>query len=359
MKKDPFIEYLKENNPTEKQKKYSWYTAIGLQEVDGLETSDYLKETAIKNIKGEISLDETKRLIFAYYEHATEREKQNEEADKVSIQIAEILSKKAFTFSVVEFLKTHKFLFLDIYEHAGEIRKFNISKKEWILNGASVTYGDFSSLKDMLEYDISQEKSVDYSKFSRDERIKHIAKFIADLWQIHPFAEGNTRTTAVFLIKYLRSLGFDVTNDLFAKNSWYFRNALVRANYNNVSKEIFETTEYLELFLRNLLYNENNKLSNRQMHVEYMKKPDIDKEKPDIDKEKPDIALKRMSLTVKTKANIMRLNDSIKNDIFGRKEIMHILSLSASRSSELIKQMLDCDIIVAVKGQGKGKYIFK
>lgn len=195
MKKDPFIEYLKENNPTEKQKKYSWYTAIGLQEVDGLETSDYLKETAIKNIKGEISLDETKRLIFAYYEHATEREKQNEEADKVSIQIAEILSKKAFTFSVVEFLKTHKFLFLDIYEHAGEIRKFNISKKEWILNGASVTYGDFSSLKDMLEYDISQEKSVDYSKFSRDERIKHIAKFIADLWQIHPFAEGNTRTT--------------------------------------------------------------------------------------------------------------------------------------------------------------------
>jgi len=248
---------------------------------------------------------------------------------------------------------------LDIYEHAGEIRKFNISKKEWILNGASVTYGDFSSLKDMLEYDISQEKSVDYSKFSRDERIKHIAKFIADLWQIHPFAEGNTRTTAVFLIKYLRSLGFDVTNDLFAKNSWYFRNALVRANYNNVSKEIFETTEYLELFLRNLLYNENNKLSNRQMHVEYMKKPDIDKEKPDIDKEKPDIALKRMSLTVKTKANIMRLNDSIKNDIFGRKEIMHILGLSASRSSELIKQMLDCDIIVAVKGQGKGKYIFK
>ena len=248
---------------------------------------------------------------------------------------------------------------MDIYEHAGEIRKFNISKKEWILNGASVTYGDFSSLKDMLEYDISQEKSVDYSKFSRDERIKHIAKFIADLWQIHPFAEGNTRTTAVFLIKYLRSLGFDVTNDLFAKNSWYFRNALVRANYNNVSKEIFETTEYLELFLRNLLYNENNKLSNRQMHVEYMKKPDIDKEKPDIDKEKPDIALKRMSLTVKTKANIMRLNDSIKNDIFGRKEIMHILGLSASRSSELIKQMLDCDIIVAVKGQGKGKYIFK
>ena len=100
-----------------------------------------------------------------------------------------------------------------------------------------------------------------------DEVIQHLALFLSRLWQIHIFAEGNTRTTAVFFIKYLRTLGFTETNDVFAKKSSYFRNALVRANYSDFEKGIYETREYLEPFLKNLLLNEKNELNNRDLHV--------------------------------------------------------------------------------------------
>ncbi len=269
MNNDPFKEYLKESEPDKASKGYAWSTAIGLQAVDGLKPSQYLIDTAILNIEGKITLKEAQNLINRYYEESPEHSEneRTEEADKVSARIAEILSETAFSFSANEYISIHRRLFQGIYEHAGKIREYNITKKEWVLDGATVIYGSASELRATLEYDLSQEKSFSYKGLSMDEIIRHLASFVAGLWQIHIFGEGNTRTTAVFFIKYLRTLGFSVTNDIFAENAWYFRNALVRANYTNLQKGVHETTEYLELFLKNLLLNEKNELHNRNLHI--------------------------------------------------------------------------------------------
>lgn len=269
MNNDPFKEYLKESEPDKASKGYAWSTAIGLQAVDGLKPSQYLIDTAILNIEGKITLKEAQNLINRYYEESPEHSEneRTEEADKVSARIAEILSETAFSFSANEYISIHRRLFQGIYEHAGKIREYNITKKEWVLDGATVIYGSASELRATLEYDLSQEKSFSYKGLSMDEIIRHLASFVAGLWQIHIFGEGNTRTTAVFFIKYLRTLGFSVTNDIFAENAWYFRNALVRANYTNLQKGVYETTEYLELFLKNLLLNEKNELHNRNLHI--------------------------------------------------------------------------------------------
>lgn len=270
MTKDPFKEYLRESEPSKAKKGYAWSTAIGLQAVDGLKTSKYLLDTAIQNIEGKITMNEAQSLIDSYYEekstHLSDDER-TEEADKVSLRIAQILSETAFSFSSNEYISIHRKLFQGIYKHAGKIRDYNITKKEWVLDGETVMYGSASELRATLEYDFSQEKDFSYKGLSMDEVIHHLAVFISRLWQIHIFGEGNTRTTAVFFIKYLRTLGFNVTNDIFAKNAWYFRNALVRANYTNIQKGIYETTEYLEAFLRNLLLSEKNELNNRDLHV--------------------------------------------------------------------------------------------
>ena len=148
-----------------------------------------------------------------------------------------------------------------------------------------MSYGHALELKEKLEYDFSQERNFHYNGLSMPEVIHHLSVFISRLWQIHVFGEGNTRTTAVFFIKYLRQLGFEADNDMFAEHSWYFRNALVRANYSNIKKGIYETTEYLELFLQNLLLDGNNELHNREMHVsgKFSRKQDIDLIKQDID----------------------------------------------------------------------------
>lgn len=270
MERDPFKEYLKESEPNKKNKTYAWKTAIGLQEVDGLKPSEYLIETAAKNIEGKITFAEAKDLIDSYYrERPVEStdEKDVEEADKVSLHIAEILSEKGFSFTPNEYISIHRKLFYDIYSYAGVIRDYNFTKREWVLDGDTVIYGNASELDATLEYDMDQERKFSYSNLSMDEIIHHLAIFVARLWQTHIFGEGNTRTTAVFFIKYLRTLGFSATNDIFAENSWYFRNALVRANYNNLQKGIHETTEYLEKFLRNLLLNEKNELNNRNLHI--------------------------------------------------------------------------------------------
>lgn len=274
MEKDIFKKYIKEEEPDKVSKSYTWSTAIGLQDVDGIKPSKYLVDTAIKNIEGEITLRETQNRIDSYYEEKMVKlsnTKRTEEADKVSVRIAQILSETAFSFSPSEYISIHRKLFWGIYEHAGKIRKYNITKKEWVLDGETVIYGSASELERTLEYDFLREKEFSYKGLSMDEVIKHIADFIARLWQIHIFSEGNTRTTAVFLIKYLRKLGFSVTNDIFAKNSWYFRNALVRANYTNLQKGIYETTEFLELFLRNLILNEDNELHNKSLQVNTQK----------------------------------------------------------------------------------------
>lgn len=288
MEKDPFEEYLKETEPDKANKSYAWRTAIGLQAVDGLKPSKYLIETAIQSIEGRITLKEAQNLIESYYDerpvHLPDDER-TEEADKVSSRIAEILSETAFSFSPNEYISIHRKLFRGIYKHAGKIRDYNITKKEWVLDGATVMYGSASELRATLEYDFSQEKDFSYKGLSIDEIIHHLAVFVSRLWQIHIFSGGNTRTTAVFFIKYLRTLGFSATNDIFAENAWYFRNALVRANYTNLRKGIYETTEYLEGFLRNLLLDEENELHNRNLHVNGL----FDDEKPEIESKKMNI----------------------------------------------------------------------
>ena len=269
MSDEIFEEYSKDKEPAKYYKSYAWKTAIGLQQVDGLEPSEYLIKTAEQNINGDISFDDAHALISSYYKTSKTKADRTEEADKVSVRIAQIISENSFVFSPVELMTIHKRLFEGIYSHAGRLRDYNITKDEWVLDGDTVTYGNAFNLRETLEYDFGVEKNFNYNGLSTEQIISHIARFISNLWQIHIFGEGNTRTTAVFLIKYLGKLGFNVTNDIFAENSWYFRNALVRANYNNRAKGVFETTKYLELFLRNLLLGEDNVLSNREMHVNY------------------------------------------------------------------------------------------
>ncbi|MBQ2428993.1 MAG: Fic family protein, partial [Ruminococcus sp.] len=265
-----FDEYIRQSEPGKQQKGYIWQTAIGLQDVDGLKPSEYLIETAKKNIDGDITLEEANDLIHSYYKSKTARldvENRTEEADKVSARIAQILSEDAFVFSPNQLIAIHRRLFDGIYKFAGTIRDYNISKKEWILKGKSVVYAGADTIKDTMKYDFDLEKSFDYSALSIDESIKHITGFIANMWQIHPFGEGNTRTTAVFAIKYLRSLGFNVTNTLFADNSWYFRNALVRANYADIQNGVYEDKSFLEKFFRNLILGENNEMKNRYLLI--------------------------------------------------------------------------------------------
>jgi len=367
MYKDPFKEYIRQSEPNKRDKGYAWHTAIGLQAVDGLKTSKYLIDTAIKNIEGDISIDEAQELLNSYYEENPKSgdDERTEEADKVAVRIAKILSEKAFSFTPNEYISIHKKLFTGIYGHAGKIRDYNITKKEWVLDGATVLYGSASELRATLEYDFSEEKKFSYRNLTMDEIIHHLAIFVSRLWQIHIFGEGNTRTTAVFFIKYLRTLGFDATNDIFAENAWYFRNALVRANYNDLKNGIHETTEYLEVFLRNLLLDERNELHNRSMHISrsFNKKVDIESEKVDIESVKVDIRNKIMSFSdrISEKTINHTINIFLKcgtKEYFGRTVIEEITGLKASGASKLIKLLLDSNIIVPVSGHGKGKYRF-
>lgn len=370
MNKDPFKEYLRESEPDKANKGYVWSTAIGLQAVDGLKPSRYLVDTAIKNIEGEITIKEAQNLIDTYYNerpvHQSDDER-TEEADKVSARIAGVLSETAFSFSPNEYISIHRKLFQGIYNHAGKIRDYNITKKEWVLDGATVMYGSASELMATLEYDFSQEKDFSYKGLTMDEIIHHLAIFISRLWQIHIFGEGNTRTTAVFFIKYLRTLGFSATNDIFAENAWYFRNALVRANYTNLQKGIHETTEYLEVFLRNLLLGEKNELHNRNLHISGLlnvSKVDIEDKKVDIENPKVDIESllfgKDRDFSAKTVIHIYRLFEKFGFDeVFGRSAVMELLELKGSGASKLLSKLLDAGIIEPVSGFGKGKYKFK
>ncbi len=267
-----FEEYIRQGEPDKKEKSLIWQTAIGLQQVDGLKPA-YLIETARQNIEGNITFDEVKKRIDAYYkEHPVKNDNdRTEEADKVSARIAEVLSEKTFSFTPAEYLNIHRRLFSGIYKFAGKIRDYNITKSEWVLNGETVLYASADTLKETLEYDFEQEKNFNYKGLSQLQIIEHVAHFTAYLWQIHIFGEGNTRATAVFLIKYLRKLGFkDINNDMFAKHSWYFRNALVRANYENITQGIHKTGKYLVRFLSNILLGEDNDLKNREIHIHFV-----------------------------------------------------------------------------------------
>lgn len=267
---DPSPEYQILGDPDKEHREAAWRIAIGLQDVDHLRPSEFLIDVANQNIAGEITSAKAKEMVDEYYKKKSAHSDKNRtsEADLVASRINCEIQANGFCFSAQEYLSTHYFLFKGIYKFAGKFRDYEIGKSEWVLNGESVNYGVVSRLRDNLKYDIEEEKKFNFQIIEDDVFIKHMANFISNLWQNHIFGEGNTRATAVFFIKYLHSLGFDyVNNNMFEKYSWYFRNALVRANYTNPSKGIQATTYYLEQFLRNLILGEHNELHNRDIHV--------------------------------------------------------------------------------------------
>lgn len=268
---DELQEYIRAKDPEPRERASLWQTAIGLQKVDGLEVSEFLINTAKKHIEGEIAIDTAQQLIGSYYQTAERRHKieYDREADTASVNIVKILAEPSFTFSVEGLASIHRRIFQGVFAHAGKFRDYDFSKKEWVLNGASVIYGPAFDLIRTLQYDLDAEKNFKYRGLQVEEVIEHIAEFISGIWQIHPFCEGNTRTTAVFTIKYLRSLGYTVENEMFRDHSWYFRNALVRANYRNIKMGIDYNSNFLVLFLRNLLLDETNELKNRYTHIDW------------------------------------------------------------------------------------------
>lgn len=267
-----FDEYIRQGEPGRKEKAAAWQTAIGLQDVDGLKPSAYLIDAAKKHIEGDITIDDVKQMLDAYYKSKTARtdleSERTEEADKVSARIEELLTEKSFSFTPEYLARIHRHLFQGLFKFAGRYRDYDITKREWVLGGDTVLYASASMISETLSYDFSQERLVNYAALDTDKSIEQIAKFISGIWQIHPFGEGNTRTTAVFTMKYLQSFGFKVQNDMFKEHSWYFRNALVRANYKNYPKGIQASDEYLILFFRNLLLDEKNELRNRSLLVD-------------------------------------------------------------------------------------------
>lgn len=266
-------EYERLGEPDQAEKSQAWQTAIGLQQVDGLTTSKYLLETAKEHIEGRINIDEAQARIDSYYQTKEARQNQDSantrEADIVASRIAKLLGEATFNFSTFTYFNIHKKLFAGLYPHAGKIRPYNITKKEWVLNGDTVRYCDFDVILDTLNYDFDKEREFSFIGLSTEQKISHISKFISNVWQVHPFCEGNTRTTAVFLIKYLKFFGFPVNNAPFAKNAWYFRNALVRANWSNMMLDIQSSTLPLEHFLRNVILGTNFELKNRRLHILY------------------------------------------------------------------------------------------
>ena len=265
-----FDEYVKASEPHKRERAEAWRVAIGLQAVDGLQTSEYLQETARRNIEGEITIDEARELVKQYYVTKTARDEDDankEEADKVSSNISKVLQTEAFSFSVAGLASIHRSIFQGVFKHAGRFRDYDISKKEWVLRGESVIYGCWRDLSETIAYEIEQEQKFDYSPLSKEQMVEHLAKFTSGLWQIHPFCEGNTRTTAIFIIKYLRSVGLSINNESFERHSWYFRNALVRDNYRNLVKKVYHEPVFLQRFFRNLLLGENNILKNSDMVI--------------------------------------------------------------------------------------------
>ena len=266
-----FDEYIRQGEPGRKERAAAWQTAIGLQDVDGLKPSAYLINAAKKHIEGDITIDDVKQMLDSYYKSKTARteveDERTEEADKVSARIEELLTENSFSFSPEYLARIHRHLFNGIYKFAGRYRDYNITKREWVLDGDTVLYASASMIPETLNYDFSQERLVNYASLNIERAIKQICKFVSGIWQIHPFGEGNTRTTAVFTMKYLQSFGFKVENDMFRDHSWYFRNALVRANYNNYPKGVSATDEFLVLFFRNLLLGEDNALRNRDLLI--------------------------------------------------------------------------------------------
>ena len=345
-----FDAYIRQGEPDKKEKASIWRTAIGLQAVDGLQTSEYLRETALKHIEGEIDIDEARQLIKSYYQSKHTREEgddDRQEADKVSANITKILSSQTLDFSAKGYIALHRRIFEGVFKHAGKVRDYNITKKEWVLDGDTVHYLNWEDLHRALDYDIEQERQFIYKGLTTDQLIKHIAHFVSDIWQIHAFGEGNTRTTAVFAILYLRDLGYTVENDMFAQHSWYFRNALVRANYRNAVEGIDYAPEYLERFFRNLLLGEQWDLRNRYLHIhpsdEWRVQPNLSPSVKTVEK-----TVEKTTRTVEKILKILSNTPSITV-----REMSEILGLSRRGVEEQIKSLKQKGVIRRI-GPDKG-----
>ena len=345
-----FDSYIRQGEPDKTEKSIAWAIATGLQQVDGLTPSKYLYDTARRNIEGEITIAEAKKIIDSYYESKsvrTEDDDDEEEADKVSARITELLSEKSFSFAPNQLLSIHERLFKGVFYNvkAGKFRDYNITKKEWVLDGDTVLYANADLISETLKYDFETEKNFDYSKLVPEESVKHITRFIANIWQIHPFGEGNTRTTAVFTIKYLKSLGFNVNNEPFEKNSWYFRNALVRANYTNMQKGIYMNTEYLERFFRNLLLGEHNELKNRYTHIRY------------DEYLKANSAKITQKMNVKITVNQQKIIDEVKKNPFvTQEELSSLVGIAKLNINKNMKKLQEQNIIRRIGADKNGHW---
>ena len=344
--------YIKQGEPSRVEKSEAWQTAIGLQAVDGLNTSEYLLDTAKDHIEGKITIDEAQKRIYSYYEQRSSRaevENATKEADIVSARITKLLGEKAFQFSPTEWITIHRRLFEGVFDHAGQIRQYNITKKEWVLNGDTVIYADWNSIRETLDYDFATEKQFSYEGLSIEAAVKHLAKFASDIWQIHPFGEGNTRATAVFMVKYIKTFGFRINNDAFRENSWYFRNALVRANYNDLQKGVHSTTKFLELFFSNLLLGTNHELKNRYMHVDFADENISQSINPKVSKcqfDTLDCTLEALAVL-----ELVAKNPSIK-----QQEIAEQTGKSIATIKRIMKSLQDKNYIRRESGKRYGKW---
>ena len=264
-----FGRYYEAAEPGRRERAHAWATAIGLQDVDGLKPSRYLIKTAKRHIEGEITAAEARKLVDAYYETKIGHDKPEDEkeADKVAARIVAIVNAPGFRLSPEYWIGLHGRIFDGVFEHAGQIRSVQLTKKEWVLRGDTVEYAPYFDIERSLEYDFGKERKFRYKGLTDGAKVEHFASFISGIWQIHPFREGNTRTVALFAMKYLQVHGYDVTNDLFAEKSWYFRNALVRANYENGRLGVDRTQVPLEEFFRVLLFDEQIELKNRFLRI--------------------------------------------------------------------------------------------
>ena len=379
--KTGFDQYYDEAvEPGMREKAYSWSTSIGLQEVDGLKPSAKLYETARRHIEGEITQEEARQIVDAYYETKEGHDQPPDvrEADLVATRMIAVINSPTFTFSPAYLIALHGKIFEGVFSHAGKVREVELTKKEEVLNGDTVEYAPSFMIERTLDYDFDKEHKFDYKGITEDGFVRHFAAFIAGIWQIHPFREGNTRTTAIFAIKYLRSKGFDVTNDLFAKKSLYFRNALVRANYENTKLDVVKSPIYLEEFFKVLLYGEEIELRSRFLKIgfecgtkaadaiaEIHRKSAIETEKSAIDREKSAIDALQMQfealdVSQPTKNHLHKLLERFGvKDIFGRGDIAACVGVKYSNAGTLLEIMKAKDLVEPVSGHGKGKVRFK
>ncbi|MBP9999460.1 MAG: Fic family protein [Proteobacteria bacterium] len=340
-------EYKTVRDPSKKEKARNWDIAIGLQKVDGLQPSKYLYQVARDNIDGKLSHAKVYESLHKYYQtdagHA--QGENTKEADLVSNRIAELLGNSSFTFAPPTLMNIHKYLFQDVLpdEWVGKVRSEDITKKEAVLNNDTVHYASHIDVMPTLRYDFEQEKRFDYSGLTKRAQVEHIAEFVSGIWQIHPFREGNTRTIAVFTIKYLRNKGFMADNELFKDNAEYFRNALVRANYENVTTGVKRTTKYLYLFFGNLLLGEHNSLEPSDISINIA----------NFDKKASDIISDKLNKT--ENAFIIKLMPLLcKNGEITASDAINATGKSAQRVRQLFVALVDKGILIAI-GQNKGR----